>query len=244
LSPDPISKASLGLAVLRVAVVVALYSADVVADNVSAGAESVATAVKSGAAALADALGGTTGGSRSAEDDSFTGGGGESGGGGAQSDGPTGREACEPTMELHLHYGADWSDDQIAQADRKVDYLNSLAESGELFKTPSVRGSESARALAEAAGIDICDTCDADHKQDAALGGDHKADNLWSLDATVNRSLGAQIGGQLRGYEYGTVVLRVTISPPGEDDDEDEEDDRDDCERIEDARSRNGDDGW
>jgi filamentous hemagglutinin len=52
---------------------------------------------------------------------------------------------------------------------------------------------------------------DIDHLKDLQLGGSNVLSNLWPLDSSVNRSLGAQIQHQIQGLPPGTKVNRVTI---------------------------------
>lgn len=52
---------------------------------------------------------------------------------------------------------------------------------------------------------------DIDHMVDLQLGGSKTADNLWSLDSSVNRSLGAQVQQQIKNLPPGTRINRVTI---------------------------------
>lgn len=52
---------------------------------------------------------------------------------------------------------------------------------------------------------------DVDHKVDLQLGGSKGAENLWSLDASVNRSLGAQIQHQIKNLPPGTIIENFLI---------------------------------
>jgi hypothetical protein len=52
---------------------------------------------------------------------------------------------------------------------------------------------------------------DVDHVIDLQLGGADEVANMGRLDVSVNRSLGAQIGTQLRRVPVGTCVISVRI---------------------------------
>lgn len=52
-----------------------------------------------------------------------------------------------------------------------------------------------------------------DHKIDLQLGGSDTLSNMWPLDSSVNRSLGAQIQRNIQGLPEGTIIDRVTIGP-------------------------------
>lgn len=52
---------------------------------------------------------------------------------------------------------------------------------------------------------------DVDHIVDLQLGGSNKTSNLAPLDASVNRSLGAQIAAQLKNYDTGTVFGKFIL---------------------------------
>lgn len=52
---------------------------------------------------------------------------------------------------------------------------------------------------------------DVDHKLDLQLGGRKDMDNLWSLDSSVNRSLGAQIHHKIKVLPAGTIMDNFLI---------------------------------
>ena len=52
---------------------------------------------------------------------------------------------------------------------------------------------------------------DVDHVIELQLGGADDILNMNPLDMSVNRSLGAQIGNQIRGLEPGTRICSVSI---------------------------------
>ncbi len=88
--------------------------------------------------------------------------------------------------------------------------MNAL-NAAELRVTPSVRSGTSAAARYRQAGNAIPAGADVDHIIDLQLGGADIISNLRPLDLSVNRSLGAQIGRQLRGVPSGTKVSGIRI---------------------------------
>lgn len=52
---------------------------------------------------------------------------------------------------------------------------------------------------------------DIDHIIDLQLGGANTVRNMWPLNSSVNRSLGAQISQQIKNLPAGTKINRVTI---------------------------------
>lgn len=73
------------------------------------------------------------------------------------------------------------------------------------------RGGTSAASVFRSAGDEIPPGMDVDHMIDLQLGGADMFSNMSPLDLSVNRSLGAQIGAQLRGVPVGTCVSSVEI---------------------------------
>ncbi|MHB1596299.1 MAG: RHS repeat protein [Streptosporangiaceae bacterium] len=114
-------------------------------------------------------------------------------------------------ISLSLRYKAGWSPEQIAAADSKVANLNAAAQRGELVVSQAQRSGTSAASMFRSAGGDIPSGMDVDHMIDLQLGGANDLSNLSPLDLSVNRSLGAQIGAQLRGVPVGTCVIGVMI---------------------------------
>jgi filamentous hemagglutinin len=110
-----------------------------------------------------------------------------------------------------LNYKAGWSPEQIAAADAKVAALNDAAQDGNLTVTQVERAGTSAASIFRSAGNDIPPGMDVDHTIDLQLGGADDVSNMSPLDLSVNRSLGAQIGWQLRGVPVGTCVIGVEI---------------------------------
>jgi hypothetical protein len=111
---------------------------------------------------------------------------------------------------LNLTYKPGWTAAQIAEADAKVAALNGAENLG---VTTAKRGSTSAAEVWRRAGNAARDGADIDHKVDLQLGGADDIANMWPLDSSVNRSLGAQISAQIRsqGLQPGAVVCSVTI---------------------------------
>jgi len=114
----------------------------------------------------------------------------------------------EDGLDLALVYKEGWTSTQRAAADAKVKALNG---SDELMVTQSLRQGSSAASRYRAAGGEIDPGADVDHIIDLQLGGADDVSNMSPLDASVNRSLGAQIGLQLRGVPLGTRIRGVTI---------------------------------
>ncbi|MBC6451700.1 RHS repeat-associated core domain-containing protein [Actinokineospora xionganensis] len=113
-----------------------------------------------------------------------------------------------PTLELK--YKASWTDAQRAAADAKVAALNGTT----MVVTKVKRDPKSAADRFKAAGNEIPDGADVDHKQDLQLGGADEVSNMWPLDLSVNRSLGPQIAQQIKKkkLKLGDVVCSISIS--------------------------------
>ncbi|GIJ28138.1 hypothetical protein Vqi01_33000 [Micromonospora qiuiae] len=111
---------------------------------------------------------------------------------------------------LNLKYKDSWTAEQRVAADAKVAALNSA----DRLVVTKVQRSASAADVWRANGRQTIPGADIDHKIDLQLGGADHIDNMWLLDSSVNRSLGAQISAQLRGQglKLGDTVWRVTIS--------------------------------
>jgi filamentous hemagglutinin len=110
-----------------------------------------------------------------------------------------------------LRYKAGWGPEQIAAADSKVATLNAAAQRGELVVSQVERAGTSAASLFRSTGGEIPPGMDVDHMIDLQLGGPDEFANMSPLDLSVNRSLGAQIGAQLRNVPVGTCVIGVEI---------------------------------
>ncbi|WP_157640911.1 polymorphic toxin-type HINT domain-containing protein [Longispora albida] len=112
---------------------------------------------------------------------------------------------------LDLKYKTGWSAAQMAEADAKVAALNNA---GRLVVT-AVKRSGSAAAVWRKGGNTTQAGKDVDHLIDLQLGGADALGNMWLLDSSVNRSLGAQISRKIRklGLKPGDVVCSLTITP-------------------------------
>lgn len=99
-------------------------------------------------------------------------------------------------VSLALKYKDGWTAVQRAAADAKVAALN---EADDLVVTEVQRAGTSASARYLAARGVVPTGSDVDHIIDLQLGGADDILNMGPLDRSVNRSLGAQIGNQIRG---------------------------------------------
>jgi hypothetical protein len=119
---------------------------------------------------------------------------------------------AEGGVVLKLRYKADWGPAERAFADSKIQALNDAATASDLVSTDPVRAGKTTRTLYTSAGNATPPPgFDVDHIIDLQLGGANSAENLQPLPATVNRSLGAQIGNALGNLPRGTRVTGVTI---------------------------------
>ncbi|MDO4352815.1 MAG: polymorphic toxin-type HINT domain-containing protein, partial [Clostridia bacterium] len=114
----------------------------------------------------------------------------------------------EEGIEIKLKYKDTWTPEQRAQAYEKV---KALSES--VTKKSSVGKRKNVRNMYKKAygNNSIPENHDIDHIIDLQLGGTNELSNLRALDKSVNRSLGAQISRQIKGYDYGTVFGKFTI---------------------------------
>lgn len=108
--------------------------------------------------------------------------------------------------DLEISYKDSWSDAQRS-ADAKIDALNNR----DLIVSTPTRGNTSAADIYRSAGNDIPYGFDIDHIQDLQLGGTNNIDNMWLLDASVNRSLGSQIHHLIKGLDIGTIINQIII---------------------------------
>jgi len=116
--------------------------------------------------------------------------------------------AAESTgVDLSLTYKPGWSAAKRTEADVKVQILND----GETVVTQSTRSGTSAASRYRSAGNQIPAGSDVDHAIDLQLGGSDTVSNMWPLNSSVNRSLGAQIQQQIKNIPPGTVINKVTI---------------------------------
>lgn len=110
-------------------------------------------------------------------------------------------------VDLALKYKPGWSATQQADALAKTQILSD-ADTVVLQMT---RGGTSARTMFKRAGGEVPAGNDVDHMVDLQLGGSDTIGNMWPLDSSVNRSLGAQIQQQIKNMPAGTRINRVTI---------------------------------
>ena len=117
------------------------------------------------------------------------------------------RRNNDGSYDLEISYKDGWTDAQRSAADAKIEALNNR----DLTVSTPNRGSTSAADIYRGAGNDIPDGSDIDHIQDLQLGGIDDIDNMWPLDASVNRSLGSQINHLIKDLDNGTRVNQITI---------------------------------
>lgn len=114
--------------------------------------------------------------------------------------------------ELVLTPRADWTPEQLEQAQSKVDALNEAAQSGDLRRTP-VAGERSGTVQNRyRTENNLSPNLDADHTIDLQLGGRDSFDNMQALDRSVNRSFGRQIDSQISDLPYGAPITRVSMA--------------------------------
>lgn len=110
-------------------------------------------------------------------------------------------------VDLSLKFKAGWTSTQQAEAVAKAEALTvsrTVVTESERAGTAAAM-SRYRKAEQVGAGRDV------DHIVDLQLGGSKTAENLWSLDSSVNRSFGVQIQNQIKNLPVGTVINRVTI---------------------------------
>jgi hypothetical protein len=112
-------------------------------------------------------------------------------------------------VDLALKFKPGWTEAQRAEALAKTQFLTDAPT----VVTASERSGTSAAMNRYRRAEQLPTGRDVDHKIDLQLGGSKTIDNLWSLDSSVNRSLGTQIQQQIRARDLplGTRINRVTI---------------------------------
>jgi filamentous hemagglutinin len=111
-------------------------------------------------------------------------------------------------VDLQLYYKPGWTAAQRAAAAEKAAALTDA----ETFVVQSPqRAGTSAAARYRQAGNSIPAGSDVDHLIDLQLGGADNIMNMNPLDASVNRSFGAQIQQRIQNLPPGTPVNRVNI---------------------------------
>ncbi|RVU34813.1 HNH endonuclease [Hwanghaeella grinnelliae] len=113
----------------------------------------------------------------------------------------------ENGVNLQLKYMKKWDQTQRMAADAKCKALCDL----DTFVAKSDRSGSSGAKVYKDAGHIVPEGHDVDHIKDLQLGGTTTLDNLATLDASVNRSLGAQIWHQIKDLPQGTIINKVTI---------------------------------
>jgi hypothetical protein len=109
--------------------------------------------------------------------------------------------------DLRLKYMSKWIPKQRDAANVKVGALNISSTNA----APSVREGYSAHSRYTKEHGPVLKGHDVDHLIDLQLGGKNDLSNLWPLDSSVNRSIGAQIQRQIEGLPPGTKINSVTI---------------------------------
>jgi hypothetical protein len=110
-------------------------------------------------------------------------------------------------VDLEVKYKEGWTAAQRAEADAKVKFLTGAPT----IVTSSDRSGTAAATNRYKRSEDVPRGTDVDHMQDLQLGGSKEMDNLWKLDSSVNRSLGAQIQQQIKNLPIGTLINKITI---------------------------------
>ncbi len=112
-------------------------------------------------------------------------------------------------IDLVITPKADWTEEQLAEAQAKIDALNE----SDLIKTPVDRGgSASAKYKVEYGPDSIPSGKDIDHTVELQLGGADDISNMNPLDSSVNRSFGSQIQNQIKDLPYGTPIKNVMFA--------------------------------
>lgn len=109
-------------------------------------------------------------------------------------------------VDLTLKYKDGWTAAQRAAADQKAAALTKATTT--VTKNP-LRSGTAQRRYRKAAGLGK--GVDADHLVDLQLGGADNLANMWGLDQSVNRSLGAQIANAIADLPEGTVIGAVRM---------------------------------
>jgi len=116
--------------------------------------------------------------------------------------------------ELVLTFKPGWNAAQRTAAIKKVQMLDDLAKQGKLIKTRPLaidRAINVRKTLGDSIGKINLKGFDVDHIHELQLGGKSILKNLWTLDPSVNRSIGAQIKNLISADNYGDVYSSVTI---------------------------------
>ena len=114
--------------------------------------------------------------------------------------------------ELTMRPRADWSEEQNAQFQAKVDALDEAAQNGELRRTYAAAERSGTVQRRYRVENNLPEGVDADHIIELQLGGSDTFDNMQALDSSVNRSFGSQINNQISDLPYGAPITRVSIA--------------------------------
>ena len=110
------------------------------------------------------------------------------------------------TVDLVLKRKDVWDADQMSQANKKADALTE----GKTVKTEvGKRDSGAISEFKKKAGGKAPEGYDVDHIIDLQLGGADDISNMWFLDRSVNRSMGAQINYLIKDLPPGTKIGSV-----------------------------------
>ncbi len=111
-------------------------------------------------------------------------------------------------VDLEVYYKPEWTEAQRAAARQKV---QALTQADTVVVTNPQRSGTAASSRYRQAGNMIPSGSDVDHTVDLQLSGADVLSNMNPLDASVNRSLGAQIQQSIKDLPAGTRINRITI---------------------------------
>jgi len=121
----------------------------------------------------------------------------------------TEKSNSDEMVDVELKYKEGWNTNQKAQADAKV---KALTEANTVKTSPKRGGTSASSKYKKAHGKEsVQKGYDVDHTIDLQLGGVDDILNMNPLDASVNRSLGAQIMNYIKDYPIGTIFGKFTI---------------------------------
>lgn len=109
-------------------------------------------------------------------------------------------------VDLNLFYHPRWSAAQRAEADAKV----AILDKANTVARQTARRRSVAKAFRKNMG-QIPPGMEIDHEVDLQLNGEDSENNMWFLNISVNRSLGAQVRHRIKNLRLGTVIFRVRI---------------------------------
>jgi hypothetical protein len=109
-------------------------------------------------------------------------------------------------VDLNLFYHPRWTATQRADADAKV----AILDEANTVARQTARRRSVAKAYRKGMG-QIPPGMDVDHKIDLQVDGKDTVDNMWLLNSSVNRSIGAQVRHRIKNLRPATVIFRVRI---------------------------------